>query len=113
MTKEEKYRQAMISLGTWNEAFAPAVHSLCVLERETSRLRADWKRTAPPSKAPSALDPHYAQIRANEREISALRDALGLTPRGLRRLKGVQTAEGTGEAPAATSVLQLVREKYA
>ena len=112
MTKEEKVRGQMIALGTWNEAFTPMVHSLCVLERETSRIRDAWKRTAPPGKAPSAMDPHYALIRSNEREIAAMRDALGLTPRGLRRIKGLGTSEGTGEDVSAGTVLSLVRGKF-
>ena len=112
MTKEEKVREQMISLGTWNEAFSPMVHSLCILERETSRARAEWKKTAPPGRAPSAMDPHYAVIRSNEKEIAAMRDALGLTPRGLRRIKGLGTSEGTGEDVSAGTVLSLVRSKY-
>lgn len=112
MTKEDKVRAQMIALGTWNEAFGPVVHSLCMLERETSRIRAAWKATAPPGRAPSAMDPHYAVIRSNEREIAALRDALGLTPRGLRRIKGMGTSEGTGEKVPEKTVLSIVRGKY-
>ena len=114
MKKEEKIRETMISLGTWNAAFEPVVHSLCVLERETSRIRAEWKKTAAPGRAPSAMDPHYALIRANEREIMALRESLGLTPRGLRKLKGANTSEGTGEShDEVPTVLGFVRQKYA
>ena len=64
MTKEDKVRAQMIALGTWTEAFGPVVHSLCILERETSRIRAAWKATAPPGRSPSAMDPHYAVIAA-------------------------------------------------
>ena len=112
MTKEEKYRDLMISLGTWNVAFEPVVHSLCILERETGRVRAEWKKTAAPGKAPSALDPHYAVIRANEKEINALREALVLTPRALRRMKGTGTSEGTNEDPLPGTILSIVRDKY-
>ena len=112
MTKEDKIREQMISLGTWNDAFTAPVHSLCMLERETGRIRAEWKKTAPPGRPPSALDPHYAVIRANEKEIAALRDALGLTPRGLRRIKGMGTSEGTGEEAPTGTILSIVRGKY-
>lgn len=87
-SKEAKYRRLLENLGVWQDAFLPAVHSLCMLERETSRLRSAWKLTAEKGKAPSALDPHYAQIRANERDIQSMRDSLGLTPKGLQRLRG-------------------------
>ena len=112
MTKEEKYRQEMIALGTWHTAFAPMVHDLAVLEREVARTRAAWKRTAPPGRSPSPLDPHYALIRQQCRDITALRETLGLTPRGLRRLKGADTSEGTNEEVKAPTILSMVRGKY-
>ena len=112
-SKEEKYKAMMESLGTWNVAYAPLVHELCILEREISRARAAWKKTAPPGAAPSPLDPHYAMIRQMVRESTALRDSLGLSPRGLRRIKGLPTAEGSGEAPEPDSILSIVRRKYA
>ena len=113
MTKEEKYKSMMESLGTWNAAYAPLVHELCILEREISRARAAWKRTAPPGSPPSPLDPHYAMIRQMVRESTALRDALGLTPRGLRRIKGLGTGEGSSETPEPDTVLSIMRRKYA
>lgn len=112
-SKEAKYKSMMESLGTWNVAYEPLVHELCILEREISRARAAWKKTAPPGAAPSPLDPHYAMIRQMVRESTALRDALGLTPRGLRRIKSQATAEGSGEKPEQDSVLSIVRRKYA
>ena len=87
-SKEAKYTELLMDLGVYEPAFEPVIHSLAMLERETSRLRTAWKKTAPPKQAPSALDPHYAMIRANERDIQAMRDSLGLTPKGLRRLRG-------------------------
>lgn len=113
MTKEEKYREEMLALGIWNTAFVPTVHDLCVLERELSRARAAWKRTAPPGKAPSPLDPHYAMIRAMSKDIMALRETLGLTPRSLRRIKGFDTAEGTNEKTPELTILDEVRSKFA
>ncbi|MBR2697505.1 MAG: hypothetical protein IKE76_02860 [Clostridia bacterium] len=113
MTLEEKYKNLMISLGTWNEAYAPVVHELCMLERDERRTRAAWKKTAPPGKSPSTLDPHYAQIRQQVRDAMALRDALGLTPKALRRMKGIDTAEGTGEKIEAPTILGFLRDKYA
>lgn len=112
MTKEDKYREEMIALGTWHTAFAPMVHDLAILERELSRTRAAWKLTAPPGQAPSPLDPHYQLIRQQSRDIMALREALGLTPRALRRVKGSGTSEGTNEDHGEGTILSLVRGKY-
>lgn len=113
MKLENKYKAMMVSLGTWHVAYEPTVHELCMLEREIRRTRAAWKKTAPPGGSPSTLDPHYAQIRQMVREATNIRDALGLTPRGLRRIKGLPTAEGSGETVKQDTVLSIVRQKYA
>lgn len=87
-SKEFKYKKALESLDIYHPAMDGLIHDLAVLERECSRTRALWKKTAAPGAAPSALDPYYAAIRQQQRDILALREALGLTPRSLRRLKG-------------------------
>ena len=113
MKLEDKYKAQMVALGTWNVAYEPMVHELCVLEREIRRTRAAWKKTAPPGSPPSSLDPHYGMIRQMVREATNMRDALGLTPRGLRRIKGLGTGEGSSEAPEPDTVLSVIRRKYA
>lgn len=114
-SKEAKYRKALEALGIYHEAMDPVIHDLCVLERECSRTRSAWKRTAPPGLAPSPLDPHYALIRQQQRDILAMRTALGLTPMSLRRIRG-QGVEPNHPAEAArepATVLELVRRKAA
>lgn len=109
MTKEDKYRDQLIELGIWQDAFAPMVHDLAILERELSRTRAQWKATAEPGQAPDALDPHYAMIRQQTRDIMAMRDALGLTPKALRR---VRTVSESDKPTGSGTVLSIVRDKY-
>ena len=113
MTKENKYEQQLRDLGIWNPAFTQAVHELCILEREQSRARKAWKETAEPGEPPSFLDPHYATILKQGAAIQSLREALGLTPKGLRKLKGNFDAEKTQTEQENVTVLDLVREKYA
>ena len=113
-SKEEKYRKALEDLGIYHEAMDPVIHDLCVLERECSRTRSAWKRTAPPGLAPSPLDPHYALIRQQQRDILALRNALGLTPLALRRIRGANVESNhPAEPPQETTVLELIRRKAA
>lgn len=88
MTKEDKYIEQLKEMGIWEEAFRGAVHDLAVLEREQSRTRTAWKKTAEDGKAPSPLDGHYQLILQQGREISRLREELGLTPKALRRIRG-------------------------
>lgn len=94
-TREQIYTQQLKDLGIWEDAFAPMVKELAQIDRRRTRLQKAWAATAPPGGKPSFLDPHYALIVQAERDALAFREALGLTPKALRRLRGV-----TPEAPA-------------
>ena len=94
-TREQIYTQQLKDLGIWEDAFAPMVKELAQLDRRRTRLQKAWAATAPPGGKPSFLDPHYALIVQAERDSLAFREALGLTPKALRRLRGA-----VPEAPA-------------
>lgn len=109
MTAEEKYRHQLVALGTWQDAFAPEVHTLCMMERELRRELKDWRdekklldgndlaqkeRTA----VRDSASRQYQVILALRRDILAHRDALGLTPRGLQRLRGKDAPADAGGA---------------
>lgn len=113
-SKEAKYKKALSDLGIYHPAMDGLIHDLAVLERECGRARKAWKQTAPPGKPPSPMDPHYAVIRQQQRDILALRNALGLTPVALRRIKGAGTENNKpAENVKAPTVLDFVREKRA
>ena len=101
-SKEAKYRRQLESLGVYDEAFDPAIHTLCIQERELSRAMKAWKATAPSKdKAPSITDPLYLEISKLRRDILARQDALGLTPKGLQRLRKNAAPGSADAAPAA------------
>ena len=82
MTREQIYTAQLQDLGVWHPAFAPAVRTLAELEREHQRTRKAWRT------AGSAYDSVlYPVIERQRRDILAHRESLGLTPKGLRRLK--------------------------
>ena len=89
MGREAEYKKQLEAMGIYEPAFDPAIHDLCILERQASRTRKEWKEaeTAAGKKSPSVTHPLYSEIAKLEDIIAARRDALGLTPRGLRRLK--------------------------
>lgn len=113
-SKEAKYKAALSELGIYHPAMDPVIHDLAVLERECARARKAWKATVPEGVAPSPLDPHYALIRQQQRDILALRNSLGLTPMGLRRIRGlgVETNKPP-ESSKTPTVLDFVRAKAA
>ena len=87
MAKETVYKQQLQSLGVYDPAFDPAIHVLCIQERELSRAMKAWKATVGKNDAPSITDPLYQEIAKLRRDILARQDALGLTPKGLQRLR--------------------------
>lgn len=102
MAKEQQYKQKLINLGVYDEAFDPAIHVLCIQERELSRAMKAWKATAPSKNdAPSITDPLYAEISKLRRDILARQDALGLTPKGLQRLRKNATPSSSEATPIA------------
>lgn len=103
MTKEQQYKQQLIDLGVYSPAFDAEIHTLCILERELSRTMKAWKATAPPGGAPLATDPLYEVIAKQRRDILTHRDALGLTPKGLQRLRRQALPTGEAAAPVGTS----------
>lgn len=114
MTKQDKYKAQLMALGVWDEAFKPAVEELATLERELSRARKQWKATAPDDEAPDVLDKHYDVICKLRAEILQHRDALGLTPRGLRRLRPKDADLDSGStsqtaSPGLSEVLDKIK----
>lgn len=114
MKAEDKYKAQMERLGIWDDAFLPTVHDMCMLEREIRRCRTAWKQTAEDGEAPSPLDEHYTLLRQLSRELQGYREALGLTPKGLRRLR-VNTLPVACDPPEAArlTVLDEIRKRKA
>lgn len=101
-SKEAVYIQQLQNLGVYDPAFYGAIHVLCIQERELSRAMKAWKATAPSkNEAPSITDPLYAEISKLRRDILARQDALGLTPKGLQRLRKNATPSSADAAPIA------------
>lgn len=99
------------NLGIYDEAFRPTVHQLCIQERELSRVMKAWKATAPPGKSPSVLDPHYEVITRLRKDILVIRETLGLTPKGLQRIRGKQSSSPEGEKSVISRKLDAIAQK--
>ena len=99
--REDEYRQQLQELGVYEPAFAPAIHDLVVTEHEYSRAMKAWRQDAKDRGALALTsDDLYTPVLQLRREIQAQREALGLTPRGLQKLRGKPRGEGgvAGEA---------------
>lgn len=114
MTREQMYTAQLKDLGIWEDAFAPMVKELAQIDRRRTRLQKAWAASAPPGGKPSFLDPHYALIVQAERDALAFREAMGLTPKSLRRLRGAvpEAPAKDGGISAKLDVLLAQAESY-
>lgn len=100
-SKEAQYKRQLENLGIYDEAFDPAIHILCTQERELRRAMKAWKATVPKDESPSITDPLYAEILKIRREIRSWQNELGLTPKGLQRLRKNAAPSSADAAPIA------------
>lgn len=107
-TREQIYAEQLKALGVYQPAFEPEIKTLAELERDLQRAKKAWRATTPPGIPPSPLDPHYSVISALRREILAHRDALGLTPKALRRLRERAAASADDERSTITARLNEI-----
>ena len=113
-TREQTYEAQLKELGIWQECFRPAVKELAGMERELQRLQKRWRERGYPVE--TIKDPLYPSICALRRDILSQRDALGLTPKGLKRFRAQvgDAPEERGEtAPTVLSVIQARHRKQA
>lgn len=122
MTREEKYKAQLVELGIYQEAFDPVIKDLCQAERRRTRAQNEWSAKAKakaedrgedPAKAkPSFLDDLWAVICDLDKSIMVYREALGLTPKALRRLRGQPTAAaGPTAADEISAALDRMLER--
>lgn len=115
MTREQKYAEQLKALGLYQEVFDPEIRMLAMMERELQRMTKKWKAAGSPvtdvtGNGTPTSDKTWDAIQTLRRDILSHRDALGLTPKGLNRLKktgGGQEAEQAGEP----TVLELIRQR--
>lgn len=108
MTREQKYTQQLQLLGVYDPAFDPEIHTLAIMERDHQRTLKTWK-----SEGSDVTSEIYAVIERQRKDLLSHREALGLTPRGLRRLRAAGFAKpADGDDAAVATVLSIVRGKY-
>ena len=121
MTREEKYIEQLKALEIYDPAFDPAIKNLGRLEKELTRAQKEWSEEAKAEglTRPSFKSKLYPVIQGLRAEIDRNRDALGLTPKGLKKIKGdyyetVRAGEMAEEVQAENvTVLDSILKKYA
>ena len=96
VAREDMIRADMQAVGTYNAVFESTIKQLAKTERELSRAEKAWKAAGgkmvdqlvnKTGGAYTAKDPHYAVVDQLRKDILALRNQLGLTPKSLKRVQ--------------------------
>lgn len=111
MAREEIYREQLQELGIYEKAFEPEIKTLANLERDLTRAQKAWKNTAPRGAQPSMLNPLYGLVCRLRQEILIHREALGLTPKALRRLRGQAGSDGPSQKDLMNTLLSGIAER--
>lgn len=107
MAREDKIRADMQAVGTYNEIFEPTIKQLAKAERELSRAEKAWRANGGQMVAElinktggayKAKCPYYAVVEQQRKDITALRNQLGLTPTGLSKARGKLSEADRGKS---------------
>lgn len=101
MTKEQVYRQQMTEAGTWEDIYVPALHELCMMEREETRILKEWKKKY--NSDPNA--PIVPVLFSLRRDILAYRNSMGLTPAAMKKIKNRKADAGVSASKRLDDVL--------
>ena len=106
MGREAMIKADMESAGIYAPMFDKAIHDLAKAERALSRAEKEWKKSGgkmvaelvnKTGAAYTAKDPNWSVVEQMRREVTSLRNQLGLTPTGLARAKAtVRDLAGSG-----------------
>ena len=111
MTREQKYTDRLKAMGVYDEAFDAEIHMLAIMERDNQRTVKAWRE-----RGSSVLDDLYPVIERQRRDILAHRDALGLTPKALRRMRPAPASpleDAAEPSPVASALLASLRSQAA
>lgn len=118
MAREDKIREAMKAAGIYNEIFEDSIKALAKAERQLSRTEKEWRKaggkmvTEQVNKAGAtytAKDPFWAAVETQRRDVQAMREKLGFTPNGLRKVKA-RADETTGRRSKVEQLLEAAHE---
>lgn len=121
MGREAMIKADMEAAGIYAPMFDKAIHDLAKAERALSRAEKDWKKAGGKMVAElvnktgatyTAKDPNWGIVEQMRRDVTSLRNQLGLTPTGLARAKA-KVRSVAAEGPGAIGALLETAAAYA
>jgi len=110
MKREDVIREQLQQLGVYDPAFDSEIHILAGMERDLRAAQKAWKDALAEGAPNKFLTEGWPIIERLRKDILSHYDALGLTPKGMKRLKAASTGEAgpadpQNAAPGFTSVM--------
>lgn len=119
MAREEKIREAMKAAGVYNEIFEDSVKALAKAERQLARSEKEWRKQGGKMVAQlvnktgaeyTAKDPYWAVVEAQRKDVQAMREKLGLTPSGLKKVQQRVSDLDTGRKSKIEQLLEAAHD---
>lgn len=119
MAREEKIREAMKAAGIYNEIFEDSIKALAKAERQLARSEKEWRRQGgqmviqqvnKTGAEYTAKSPYWAVVEAQRKDVQALREKLGLTPSGLKKVQQKAADFETGQQSKIEQLLDAAHE---
>ena len=116
VTREQRYTEQLKEIGIYQPAFDPEIKMLAMMERELQRMVKAWKAAGSPitdtgAQGTPTSNKMLDAINSMRRDILAHRDALGLTPKGLHRLRPKSSGTDQEQTDPQPTVLELIRNR--
>lgn len=117
MAREDMIRADMTTVGIYNEIFEPTIKQLAKTERELSKAEKTWRANGGQMVTElinktgmiyTAKCPYYSAVEQLRKNVTALRNQLGLTPGGLKNAR-LKTTAASMESPTE-KLLELAHE---
>ncbi len=109
MTREQMIKTKMQEAGTYDHIYDEEIHVLAGMERDLKRALSRWKspaeRGGDAGDFGAALWPVVQQLR---KDVLAHYDSLGLTPKGMRRLKSAVAPDGAAQQGGSSQTSELL-----
>lgn len=98
MTREQTYAEQLKTLGIYDPAFEPEIHTLAIMERDLQKALKAWKKSDG-----EMVGKTWDAISALRRDILQHRDALGLTPKAYKRIRDQRAPAAADDVPTGGS----------
>lgn len=113
MTREQLIAEKMREAGTYDPIYDEEIHLLAGMERDLKRALSQWKKPVYKGGDGGGFDAAlWPVVQALRKDVLAHYDSLGLTPKGMKRLRaGGGELEGGARtaSPILTETLDALR----